>query len=334
MKTLTITALLIFVLAACGPAPTEQPAIPTATSAPTLSSYPFLDFDHPRLHEIAGDKSLIIREIVRTRRHFDGTQYVAVIVDTGDPVLAEKMLIFRWEKSSAILIYELAPYYYVSFKIIAEDPGWLVDNFNYYFYSNVMGGIANFGSNYLEIPVNVSYGGNCYDCTQMKVIGITKDGIAKDVTPEFGFAVKTFLNLGKNLEVPFYIIATHYYEFDYGACDHVSSPFAFRLFAWNGKAYVDVSEDEKDFYDQKIAELTSNIQSYWGKPLHSCWVMPTLANIFFDYELSGRVEYGWKQIQELGDLSHWDIQNTPPEEIQSYHEVFDLLEQRYKQPAQ
>jgi hypothetical protein len=56
--------------------------------------------------------------------------------------------------------------------------------------------------------------------------------------------------------------------------------------------------------------------------------MPLLSQVFFNYESSGRVEYGWDQIQELGDLKHWDIQNTPQEEIQSYHSVFDQLEQR------
>jgi hypothetical protein len=40
MKTPTIIALLIFVLAACGLVPTEQPIIPTATNAPTFTAIP------------------------------------------------------------------------------------------------------------------------------------------------------------------------------------------------------------------------------------------------------------------------------------------------------
>lgn len=306
----------------------QQIQTPQPTVIPSTQLTPFLDFDHPRLHEIVGDKPLVIREIVRTGRHFDRLPYVAIIIDTGDPVFQVKMLIFRLEESRSVLIYESVPYYYMSFNIFAVDPSWLIDNTPYYYFNSIMGGIGSFGSDYLEIPVEVSDGGNCYDCSQMKVIGITEDGVAKDITPESGFAPKAFIKPDKSLGTPFYIIATQYYEFDYGACDHVSSPFAFRLFKWQGTAYVDISESEKDFYDQKIAEHITKLQTFWNEPLHSCWVMPILANIFFNYESSGRVEYGWEQILELGDLNHWDIQNTPPEEIETYHDVFDQLEQR------
>lgn len=314
---------VIFLLMSCTTQQieTSQPK----TNLPAQTS-PLLDFDHPRLYEIAGNSPLIIREIARTRRYFDGVPYVAVIIDTGDSVFKVKMLIFRLEKTNATLIYESEPYVYMSFDVVEEDPSWLMDNSNYYYYRSVMGGIYPIDENYLIVPFHVGNGGNCYDCSGMRVVGITKDGNAKDITPSDEFNAKTYIDL--NGKFQFEIIATRYYEFDYGACDHVSSPFAFRLFQWQGTAYTDISENEKDFYDQKIAELTIKLQEFWGEPLHACWVMPTLANIFFDYESSGRVEYGWEQIQALGDLNHWDIQNTPPEEIQTYHDVFDQLEQR------
>jgi hypothetical protein len=91
---------------------------------------------------------------------------------------------------------------------------------------------------------------------------------------------------------------------------------------------VDVSENEKEFFDEKTAELMNTLQQTYGQPLDSDPVMPLLSQIFFNYESSGRAEDGWGQIKSVGDLGHWDIKNTPPEEIQSYHEVFDLLEQR------
>lgn len=325
---LFLTASLI---SSCfNPSTQATQSTPTSIPTPTIQPAPFLDFDHPRLHEIAGDKPLIIREIIRTRRYFEGTPYAAIIVDTDDPVFKAKMLIFRLETPNALLIYESDAYVYISFDITAVDPIWLMDNSNYYFVRS-LDGIGGFGSSYLEVPFEVSNGGNCYDCSGMKVIGINKeDGAVKDITPISKFNPKTFINLGEKLELPFYIIATRYYEFDYGACDHVSSPFAFHIFAWNedADAYVDVSENEKEFYDQKIAELTTFLQTRWGGPFHACWIMPTLANIFFNYESSGRVDIGWEQIKSLGDLSHWDINNTEAEEIQSYHDVFDMLEQR------
>lgn len=322
---------LLFVIPLMVSCSSQKIQTPEPTITAPAQTTPFLDFDHPRLHEIANGKPLVIREIARTRRYADGVPYVAIIIDTGDAVLKLKMLIFRLEKPTTTLIYESDPYYYMSFNIVAVDPSWLIENSNYYYYSNIEDGIAQFGSDYLEVPVNVSYGGNCYDCTWMKIIGIKEDGTIKDITPESDFAPKTFINPGKNLVLPFYIIATRYYEFDYGACSHTASPFAFRLFKWQDSAYVDVSKDEKEFYDQKISELISDLQEYYGKPLNSCWVMPTLANIFFDYESSGRVEYGWEQVKTLGDLSHWDIQNTPPEEMQTYQDVFSQLEQRKNQ---
>lgn len=299
------------------------------TAIPPTQTIPFLDFDHPRLHEIADGKPLIIREIARTRRYFDGTPYVAVIIDTGDPIFKVKMLVFGLEEANTTLVYESEPYVYMSFNITDEDPSWLINNGNYYYHQSWAGGIYSIDENYLIVPFHVGNGGNCYDCSGMRIIRITKDGIAKDITPVSEFNAKTYIDI--NGKFQFEIIATRYYEFDYGACDHVSSPFAFRLFKWQDSTYIDVSKDEKEFYDQKIAELTTSLQTDWNKPLHSCWVMPTLANIFFDYEQSGRIEYGWKQIQLLGDLSHWDIQNTPPEEIQTYHNVFKQLEQRKNQ---
>ncbi len=295
---------------------TSQPsAIP-----PTQTTH-FLDFDHPRLHEIAGNKPLVIDEITRAKEQ--GQEYVAVIVKTNDPIYKQELLVFRLADNISTLVYDLGPYYYISLVVENEpDPIWLYNGWALKSYH----GIIYKGNNSFLLPVLISFGGgNCYECASLKLISISDKGIATDITPHTNFNPKGFVDVGG---LDFRIVATQYYEWGYGACDHVSSPFAFRLFKWQETSYIDVSENEKDFYDQKIAELTTKLQEFWNEPLHACWIMPILANIFFDYESSGRVEYGWEQIQALGDLSHWDIQNTPSEEIQTYHDVFDQLEQR------
>lgn len=302
----------------------ESTVIPLPNSTQAV---PFLDFDHPRLHEIASGKPLVIDEIIRNRpQDSQGARYVGVVVETDDPIFKKKMLLFQINKSKSVLLYESEAYYYLTFNIIAEDPLWLIDNSNFHFYKSVMGGISQFASNYLEVPFVASNGGNCYDCSGVRIIGILENGSVKDITPDTGFTPKTYIDINNNFQ--FKIIATRYYESDYGACARAASPFAFRLFAWKDTVYVDVSEDEKEFYDQKISELITGLQTNYNKPLVSCTVMPILANIFFDYESSGRVDYGWEQIKSLGDLSHWDVKNTPTEEITIYHEVFDELEQR------
>ncbi|MFN8410799.1 MAG: hypothetical protein U0Z26_00270 [Anaerolineales bacterium] len=320
--------IIIFVLISCSsPQPQTAEAILTPSVSISTETVPFLDFDHPRLHEIAGNNPLVIDEIIRNRpQDSQGVTYVGIIVETGDPIFKKKMLLFQINKSKSELLYESDAYYYLTFNIIAEDPLWLIDNSNFHYYKSIMGGISQFASNYLEVPFVASNGGNCYDCSGLRVIGILENGLVKDITPDTYFTPKTYIDINNNLQ--FKIIATRYYESDYGACARAASPFAFRLFAWKDSAYVDVSEDEKEFYDQKISELTTNLQTNYNKPLASCTVMPTLANIFFNYESSGRVDEGWEQINSLGDLSHWDIKSTPPEEIKTYHEVFDELEQR------
>ncbi len=320
--------LMTFLLIGCSSqqnSSSRPPAISPSTT-PAEQTAPFLDFDNPRLHEIAGNKPLVIREIARSK--YSDIPYVAIIIDTGDLMDGKKLLLFRLERTGSVLIYESNPYFYISFSVLAEQPGWLMDNTNYYFYRNTVGGIGKFGSGNLELPFEVSNGGNCYDCSEMRVIDITEDGIAKDVTPDTNFTPKAFIDLSEQINLPFYIIATRYYEWGYGAQGHPESPYAFRLYSWNGTAYTDVSKDHQDFYDKDIAGLVNNIKNSYGKPFVSDPIMPMVSEIFFDYESSGRIDYGWEQIKSLGDLSHWDIKNTPPEEIQSYHQVFDELEQR------
>jgi len=298
------------------------------TTTPPTPAVPILDFDHPRLHELAANHPLVIREIVRNR-WTEEEAYAAIILDTEDPILRRKMLLFQLTQSGSVLLYESEPYYYMSFNILAVDPIWLIDNSSYYFHQTITGGIYPMDENYRIVPVDVSYGGNCYDCSWMMIIGISENGIAKDITPVIPFTPKTFFDTkGDN---KFKIVTTRYYESAYGATSRAGSPFAFRLYSWDGSEFVDVSENEKDFFDQKTAEVISELQKTYAGPLRSNLVMPFLSQIFFNYESSERVEEGWEQIQLLGDLSHWDTQNTPPEEIQAYHKVFDCLEQRKNQ---
>lgn len=318
-------SFLVFASIGCS---TQQVEKVHPTVIPTEEIIASFDFDHPRLYEIAGENPLVIREIARTARGIDGTPYVAVIVDTSDPIFRVKVLIFRLENQAVSLIYESDAYYYLSFNIASLDPDWLIENSNYYYYRSFSGGIYSIDENYLILPFEASNGGNCYDCAGMRVIGISENGLAKDITPVAPFTSKTFFDINGSFK--FEIVATRYYESSYGAISRAGSPYAFRLYAWNGKEFIDVSENEKEFFDQKIADAVSQLQKTYGTPFKSHIVMPLLSQIFFNYESSGRTEYGWKQIQELGDLKHWDIQNTTPEDIQTYHDVFIQLEQRKK----
>lgn len=281
------------------------------TVIPPIQTTPFLDFDHPRLHEIAGNKSLVIEELIRISSQ--GAIFVAVIVDTDDPVLRHEMLLFRIKDNVSTLVYELAPSVHMTFNIENENhPSWLLDE------------IPPVG-----LPVRISQGGNCYDCGHIVLLSLTKDGKSEDITPVTDFVPKGFIWLtGSGKAGRIELVATKYYEGRYGAEVHASAPYAFRLYAWNGSAYVDISKDEKEFYDEKTADVVKQLTKSYGEPLNAGLTMPLLSQIFFNYESSGQVEYGWEQIQIIGNLSHWDIQNTPPEEIQTYHDVFDQLEQR------
>lgn len=310
-----------FILLGCAAQPTKITTpyfIATLAPVASLTTSPsFLDFDHPRLHEIAGGKPLIIDDIVRTNR--DNFAFVGVVVETGDPMENNEMLLFRVKDNVSTLIYDLGPYPYISFEIQTENhPDWLAKE-NFLF---IRSG--------LTFPVHISNGGNCYMCSNLVLLEASESGMAKDTTPNSDFVTKGFVMTsmkGRSNLVD--IVAVQYYEFDYGAISHSNSPFAFRLYRWDNNQYVDVSKEETEFYDEKIKELVDIIQNTYGAPFKS-WITPLLSEIFFHYESSGRVELGWQQIQKNGDLSHWDAQNTQPEDIQNYHKTFEQLKKRYE----
>lgn len=300
-------------------------------ACPSLTSSLTLEFSHPRLTELANGKPLVINEISHSMID-DKTIVVTIVeIDTDEPPLDTKLLIFSKDENDTVeLLYESEPYTFISLnRNVSADPMWMLQ-YEFPFLSTnspSRNSFMRYGTT-RAFPFWVSYGGNCYDCINMRLIGITENGEITEITPKSDFVIKNIIDI--NQRGNFKVIATRYYEWGYGAESHAGSPFAFRLYDWNGTEYVDVSEDETEFYDEITDSLIQRLEQTYGGELKAYIVMPILSEIFFNYEMSGRAELGWQKIQELGDLSHWDIENTPSEELQTYDEVFTQLEERTK----
>ncbi|HTP10229.1 MAG TPA: hypothetical protein VMP08_18375, partial [Anaerolineae bacterium] len=154
-------------------------------SACTQVSTP-LDFDHPRLHELAAGKPLIIVDVARTE--FNETSYVAVIVGKNPTGFTlPTLLLFRLDKGGPVLISELrhdewATMFfgseYLNSELLKGDV----------FKKQLQGGFADRNHNGLpDLAVRVSNGGDCYDCGSLVLLELTKDGGVRDITPVSDF---------------------------------------------------------------------------------------------------------------------------------------------------
>jgi hypothetical protein len=134
-----------------------------------------------------------------------------------------------------------------------------------------------------DIAVRVGNGGNCYDCGSLVLLELTGDGIVRDITPVTDF-----------------------------------NP--------NGLADIDgdgILEVAATFYDGQIAQLRSEVVSTYRQPLDAPIILPKLASILFHYEVTGRLQQGWSEVQSLGRLENWNTTKTKPDYLELYHQVFD-----------
>ncbi len=294
---------------------------PTATQIITPTSVPamVLDFDHPILHTISNGNPLKITEL---RRIYFETEYVVVIVETSDIASRNILLIFNIaEDEEPVLVYEKRGY-----SIYMKIPQtWLVHE-NYMQFDT--GGFSDRNGNGLpELAVNFNLGdGNCYDCRGLLLVEITANGHVKDITPESDFTPKYFT---ANDSGKVWLVATHFYEGQFGTQSRAGSPRATQIYLWNENtdSYIDVSKTEVAYYDNGIDIKKKTIESTFEKPLKTSDVMPELAMILFDYEVSGRLEYGWNEIQSLAQLDNWDIKNTSPDELEIYNRIYSILKE-------
>jgi hypothetical protein len=242
-KKCLMIASLVCILAACSTS--HSPALPAPTTPPTAqASAPSalnLDFDNPRLHQIAGDHPLIIDEFRRV--NYGGFhQFVALIVETGHSPNRQELLIFQVKDDTSTLIYDLGPFYWISFEPQGDLlPFWLYDT------PRLRGFSGFYNDSPVILPVFISNGGNCSDCVTLRLIGISDFGEATDVSPSTNFNPKGFVEVRESGISDIQLVATQYYDQGYGACRQPDSPFAFRLFKWNDTAYEDVSTLETGF---------------------------------------------------------------------------------------
>jgi|GEM_PF-6800958 hypothetical protein len=292
-------------------------------SACSQASTP-LDFDHPRLHELAAGKPLIILDVARTE--FNKTSYVAVIIGQNPTGFTNPtLLVFRLDTNGPVLISELR---HDEWATMFFDSEYLNSELlkGDVFKEQLQSGFADRNHNGLpDLAVRVSNGGNCYDCGSLLLLELTKDGGVRDITPVSAFNPNGLADIDGDgtLEVA----TTRFYEFGFGSLARAGSPYALRLYKWNPQfdAYEEASQQFTRFYDGQINQLRNEIVSTYGQPLWAPIILPKLASVLFHYEVTGRLLQGWGEVQSSGRLENWDTAKTKPDYLELYHEVFDDL---------
>ncbi len=292
-------------------------------SACTQASTP-LDFDHPRLHELAAGKPLIILDVARTE--FNETSYVAVIVGQNPTGFTNPtLLVFRLGDSGPTLISELRR---TEWATMFFDSEYLNSELlkGDVFKERLQSGFADRNHNGLpDLAVRVSNGGTCYDCGSLLLLELTKDGGVRDITPVSDFNPNGLVDINGDGKLE--VAATHFYEFGFGSLGRAGSPYALRLYSWNQQTdrYEEASKQFTSFYDDQIARLRTEITGTYGQPLDAPIILPKLASILFHYEVTGRLQQGWSEVQSLGRLENWNIAKTKSDYLELYHQVSDDL---------
>lgn len=285
-----------------------------------------LDFDHPRLQQLAKFKPIEIEEVDRLRwdksTGFQATRdtssnhgtFIAMVVShyrLQESYRMQSLLLFRRFNDKTTLIWESQPEWRISLgpKDSIYHQGFADRNLN----------------NLPDLAFEVSFGGNTHG--SLVILEFTRAGRVRDITPRSHLQASDTKDIdGDGM---FEVIAFREYQSDFGSEAHAGSPIESRIYEWQGNAYKDASAKFAGYFDAKIAESIKRILASYDQPFLSGTVSPLLAQTFFDYEATKRTKEGWSQVLSLGDLDNWVyIKDAHPDEIAKYRRVLDRLRKR------
>lgn len=295
----------------------------------------------PKLRQLAklqpGKKPIAIKQVERI--DWNNAGYLAVVVKQYAPIgylddseetrtiPAQSLLIFRRYRNQTKLLEKIGPHFYLS---IRDEERFLSLGNN--FEGLPQNGFSDRNGNGLpDLGIGFNHGGgNCSDCGSFMVVELTANRGVRDITP------KTNLNPQGTIDVnhdgKLEVIATRFYDGDFGSEGHAGSPYESRIYEWQGNAYKDASKKSSAYYDDQIAELRKIIKGTYRQPFVSYGVSPVLVQMFFDYEAMGKADKGWSEVLSLGDFEHWNIRNSSADEIAKYERVRDRLRKRVNKP--
>lgn len=183
----------------------------------------------------------------------------------------------------------------------------------------------------MELPFIVDQGGNCWTCSQMQVLQLRADDSVVSLTdsvPSEDELGESFVALGLNDAdgdgVQEWLVLDARFEFAFDLC-HACSPAGFRLYAWDGEVYHNASAQFPEFYAQRIADLSAQVEEM--RQSDEPWTGTELGNmvsLLLAYENAGRGEEGLALFDEYSEPTQYEGRLSE-EQLTSLQEARDFF---------
>jgi ligand-binding sensor domain-containing protein len=213
------------------------------------------------------------------------------------------LLIYKLQGDQSTLLYELREEQRLE---IFDDegqpaplPGWLDMN----------------GDGLMELPYRTINGGNCWGCSQLRVLQHRGDDsftYLTEATPPQdrlggNFVLQSLIDVNDDGVLEWQVLDARW-EFAFGLC-HACSPAAFRLYAWDGSSYHNASAEFPEYYQPILAEgLAAVEQLAGGDAAWSGAELGQLISLLLNYENAGRGQEGWAIFEQYSDPALYEGQ--------------------------
>ena len=213
------------------------------------------------------------------------------------------LVIYKLQDDQAALLYELREEQRLE---IFDDegqpaplPGWLDMN----------------GDGLMELPYRTINGGNCWGCSQLRVLQHRADDsfayLTESTPPQDrlggNFVLQGLIDVNNDGVLEWQVLDARW-EFAFGLC-HACSPAAFRLYAWDGSSYRHASAQFPAYYQPILAEGLAEVERLAeSEATWSGSELGQLISLLLNYENAGRGQEGWTIFEQYSDPALYEGQ--------------------------
>lgn len=169
------------------------------------------------------------------------------------------------------------------------------------------------GDSLLDIAYRVDQGGNCWACSQLKVIQLQADGTVINLTEDTlpaedelgdGFVLGQLADVDGDGTTE-WLVGDVRWEFAFDLC-HACSPHGTRIYAWDGETYRNASDQFPDFYQAEIDRLKTEVDAIVsGTEAWSGFELGPMVSLLLNYQNSGRADEGLAIFDQLTQVEQY-----------------------------